>query len=1185
MRKPTNLLIVFAGVAVWFSEPSRASEAEFSQEGNRLTIRSSAVELTFQDGAVILLKNRHTGEVFGGDPAAELWQQIPRGSSSQDDWNTFHAHWRQSPERYAQDEKIQRARRRPGGDRRCEFQRVGPLEGEMLYTKLPGGDPADELRYRFRIDEPTGEIVLRASARHADPQTRPITLDVPLLGLCTPAVILGNGARYVRDDPAEVDFCYRWANNLCSPRSAVIEGQRSCLAVWNEEPLAAANLFLAHRASSDQIVLHAQRDPLEKDPEAIRLATWRIGAFADWVQAARRYRQLFSQATGAKPLWENACPWVRQIHAVCTQLPQPADAEAFYEKLAQIIDPAKLLLFYWNGSGIILFGDHRYMARLGTPKPEAIQSLKKHGFRWMGYHPYTLLYSPQGTKQRLAECAARGDLPEGYAFQPDYAGPRENFHEYFRPVSCGYYHPLDEAELWVIHPGSRIGREYLVHNFAAYCRFHGMDGAYMDILGGDHGYMFPPEKRVLDGATYPMGEGSFLNEVHQRHPELAVMSEIQSEWTVAGTFYTWEGASHFHLPRHHPSIRTKVNHPLRTALWGSYTWTRDDELDPAESALIGALPPLVMEDDWSIARAKLFAEKELYNDLPERWDPAVLAYYRGKDGQWVEYRKTDFGECFAEQSASGPRIRLGRFYGVARSTLNIPARIQDWPAYQEGQPIGLDPDRAYPFMVEPPKPEEHFWITSLPEGAFVRAVRHGKQHSVIELGDLSMPDEQGRSRTVGVTVRFHQRCLRVCDAEKEIAGPFEPGMTKTMSTPLPGGLVFVWEEPAAGEGRFRSDMVGDSGKLLARGTPDRAWCYNSAVQQVNASVSGREYPSVSLGSGRHRTYADKWIHLASGAQPVLKFDLGYVAPAERHRPSPRPLLASVAVNGCRVWSEEVKAESQWRPREVPLAAYAGRKVLITLSVEATDKRPIDPQPGDPPVLFGRVRVDHNPGPLDPPDATALSKPAHILFADGFAGPELDKAWRVYLSPAHASGSRLFADHGRLCIESEHYKYAYLARPLSHATLSVQARIQTRRTGCELGWNPGIGLYWDKGKYCFVTGGAYRGDDERLVIRGYGARQIPLGPRRMPVGDDNCLDFRVKIELTAEAINYSVSLDGHSWEVETTVPRPQEISGPPQWLIVGRGGEGPAECFQNDERWPTGVVRSYVSELLVGQSGS
>jgi hypothetical protein len=203
----------------------------------------------------------------------------------------------------------------------------------------------------------------------------------------------------------------------------------------------------------------------------------------------------------------------------------------------------------------------------------------------------------------------------------------------------------------------------------------------------------------------------------------------------------------------------------------------------------------------------------------------------------------------------------------------------------------------------------------------------------------------------------------------------------------------------------------------------------------------------------------------------------------------------------------------------------------------------------------------------------------VIFADTFQGPALDPGWQVALSPASGKDSRIAPEDGMLAFTGGHYKYAYVARPLTAAAsnLVAQARLRVKPTGCDAAWNPGLGLYWEKGRYARLTGG-----NDALVIRGYGARTITLTDRRMRVGDDNSYDFWVRIVLTSERIAYCSSLDGRAWTVEADVPRPAEVAGAPTLLLLGRGMDGPGDGLRNDEKWDVGMWTNYVGDLVVGQ---
>ena len=219
-------------------------------------------------------------------------------------------------------------------------------------------------------------------------------------------------------------------------------------------------------------------------------------------------------------------------------MPQKSsEAEVFYTKLAGAIDPQKLLLFYWNGSGIVLFGDHRYMTGIGRPKPEMIAALKQKGFHWLGYHPYVLVYAPQAMQAQLAKWGPKGEIPAGYKFTPDYGGPADRFPECFRGVSTGYYKSLDKAELWVVHPASRLGRSTWCGTSATTAVSTTWTARISTSWAPITVIMFPTEKEPCEGTGLSTWRGPGPGRIGPADPDLAPMSEVESAWTCLNVLH------------------------------------------------------------------------------------------------------------------------------------------------------------------------------------------------------------------------------------------------------------------------------------------------------------------------------------------------------------------------------------------------------------------------------------------------------------------------------------------------------------------------------------------------------------------------------------------------------------------------------------------------------------------------
>ena len=397
------------------------------------------MELTILGGAAVAIRDLQAGDVFSPDAN---WADLAKAS-------TGAICGREPAAAKRLGIAATTVARKPQASSPVEFRQSSPREGVLIYTGLSGStqassapgetrrdgpDAADELRLYFRIED-RGELSFRMEVRLHDSDWLAREVYLPLVKLTSPAVILGSGERFARDDDAAKSRCMRIANNIYSPPVAVVEGHRGVLGLWPEPAsFGYDDLTLAHQPECDELVTQVclafnAKDPdTANEPGVTRSSWWRMAAFSSWLDVAKRYRAQLEQRSGVKPLWEQTPAWVRSIHAVCTERPPTKDqgqADKFYADLAARFDPQKLLLFYWNGNCILLFGDHRYMTEFQYPTPAEIAALRKQGFRWLGYHPYVLVFSPQGQIRHLEETRSRGfGVPAGYAFQPDYAGRR-----------------------------------------------------------------------------------------------------------------------------------------------------------------------------------------------------------------------------------------------------------------------------------------------------------------------------------------------------------------------------------------------------------------------------------------------------------------------------------------------------------------------------------------------------------------------------------------------------------------------------------------------------------------------------------------------------------------------------------------------------------------------------------------
>ncbi len=668
--KTSAVLILLLMALVTFPLLLRAAlpnQANDSPEGNQscsmqpcsfdfrnevLSIHTKILSMKIEQGAVTYVADNRTGEVMVRSVAREHWPlnvagfagftvQTPRGRGL--------TLW-------------------PSEKSTVEFTSTDPYHGQLTYRSigLLGTDNNSRLLIDIQVDASTGEIVMQLTGLAADRGYRALSIDMPITESSTSSVVLGSGASYSRTDAHAVDQTSYANYGLFSPTMAVVQGSKSVLAVWSEATqFAPEYIQLNHTLEYDQLVLHAGPEDGHSNAQPFVSPPWRIGLYGTWVTAAQRWRQRFEERTGAKPLWENPVPWVRNIHAVFDATYQDFGTDqAKYAELARTTDPQKTLFLLWNGDRIVLLGDPTLAAQIGRPSPDTLWIIKSLGWPLLLYHPYNLIYSEAGTRKRLEELAAHGWLPANYKFNPDYGGSPDSWQQYWADVKAPYY---DGSKLDVIHPGSAKFEAYLARNLADYLTMYGADGAYFDTLGGDHGFLFPDGKKVVDSYSYPLGEAEALRKVEDKLPNVAIMSEYQSAWVLPLIFFSWEGpATHIEQDAR---AGTHLNHPLRVALVGSYAWTRESNEegpDDIASALMGSLPQVSLVGDskvsneralWSQQRAQLFCDEELFNDLPDQWENGVLAYYRSRrTGHWFKFERIGSSYGYVEILGDGREV-------------------------------------------------------------------------------------------------------------------------------------------------------------------------------------------------------------------------------------------------------------------------------------------------------------------------------------------------------------------------------------------------------------------------------------------------------------------------------------------------------------------------------------------------
>jgi hypothetical protein len=650
-----TLIIVFSLLS--FGRVGECDSPTFDWDSiqGKLQINSSSLSLGFQNGAVVYLKDNVRNEVIldtdeSINLPASTWDFIGFGS---------------------QDDQTRQPSRVPK-ETTATFTQNGSdatLTYDPCYTS---GSPVSgtSLVYHFNINS-NGDISITANATESAEGFSIQQMVIPIMNYAGSAVITGPN-RIARGD-ASIGFGDFYGYAI---PAAVIEGTNSSVGVWSENNnMQQSALRVIHNQNTyDHILLWDYPEPVQQvdDSQIMHSSTWKFTAQADWLGVAKRWRDDFEALNpDMKHLWENPVDWVRNIHTMYSRAHYINPSE--WDNVAAIVPPTKTLIMPESDlSGqLVVFGDNDH--QMTWVKPDSAEraywTSQNYNYKVQGYYQpfyfwtnvdYELIHNPQA-------------IPAGYT-QPDDVGyditasllnqNQSVWDSYWSGLTAPYQ---SGTTLTQFHPGSTNAMNYINFNYPDFCSKTGVEATFWDILGGNEDRFFAAENnRVFNGKSYLMGQRDATEANYATYP-------IMGEWIVPGmlpyVWYWWQGAYNIN---NWEQAGLTPNHPFQTALMSSYSWTLGQRpasnSSPKYDALLGALPEFMLNNDYhadsaapySQAVAKLFAEDELWNDLPDIWDPDALAYYRTKYGTWMkakEIETDDFG-YYEEIPGMGDVLRL-----------------------------------------------------------------------------------------------------------------------------------------------------------------------------------------------------------------------------------------------------------------------------------------------------------------------------------------------------------------------------------------------------------------------------------------------------------------------------------------------------------------------------------------------
>lgn len=615
----------------------------------KLRINTSKLSVTFQDGAIAFLGNHEVSEIVTDtDVSINYWETT---------WNYigFGAKYDGPPSGYPSRVPI-----RANG----VFSQNGAV-GTLTYSPLQVAGTS--LVYRFTI-EPDGDISFIAIATEIGANHYIDHISIPIMNYEGSGYITGP-TRIAREDD-NLAFTDNYGYDL---PVAVIEGNNCCIGIWNENQLfQRANIRIDHNKDTyDHIYLWSYAEPLE-DFATNRLVQtsgpWRITTQDNWLAVVKAWRARFETLYPAvEYLWNNACDWVQNIHCIYSR---GVDPDTKWDTIATLF-PAKTNKILWfpyvNLSGTCcVWGDNDWLWNNCRPNDSDIAKWIAEGYEFKAYG-YTQTMLNLYTEETYETDRMPTRVPEGWSVDeigydmPTGVMNQAQWENYWADKVAPY-----GANYFQHHPASDEAYNYIIYNYPDWCVKNHFLGGYWDIMGVDKDSTFNTAGiRFFNGKSYLQGARDVVAAVYSSYP---VMSEVFVLGHLPYHWYTWRGYSSMISS---DWVVGNPNHPFLTALVGSYQWTFDyrplSTYDFTYGALLGGLPEFFLEGEYQSnyldlyfqARAQLFVDYELFNDLPITWATGILAYYRSNtDNKFrFEKRATDRYAFVEEDSPEITRLQ------------------------------------------------------------------------------------------------------------------------------------------------------------------------------------------------------------------------------------------------------------------------------------------------------------------------------------------------------------------------------------------------------------------------------------------------------------------------------------------------------------------------------------------------
>jgi hypothetical protein len=781
----------------------------------------------------------------------------------------------------------------------------------LTYRKLQGDD-SGVLVQELTVEPETGDLVIRQSGKSDNPgvfgiafsilNLRPdIKFAVPYFGGQTFGAEINRGSA----------IGYAWPSFWSAGLIIASMPDGGSFSVFADDPrLSPKYLKIYDSEKAQGLSFEACAEAPYKNNKDVNVCAWRFNVFEDsWIKAAKRYKEWLRNTYGLKPIKERPPEWFGKISLIWPSSPSMADAE----KMKENISPQNILIVNYGWAE----GFNRYCPLYKPKDKNLADTLKK--LHTLGYH-YGVYVA-----EKLVDRTANSDLMKRFNLKIAYdalSGQEPELDE--KVKSDKETKQKNESFLVGIHPGGNDWVSFYSDLLVEYHKKFGIDCFYEDVAGANMG-----SSGMIDGRGIHEGTVACEQEIRRKLPEVTEGGEHWNEVCVAskmsfssGNYAAWFGEGH------HRKLGENA-HPLQGCIFNDFTLfynyktpireTEKFHIDYNFIEVAGMYPvwttspeDIKSEARIVLERAKLFADSfEPY--YPDIWEKDVIAYMRDPKGRLVKYFRTN-GSTFCYLFDNGKRkLIYARITKSDSVHMGEPVYIDDWSAYGNSGPIGLNPSKWYCIFPGQAKDKSEFSIRDLPKGAFINGSRLTSDYCLLELSGNTNGAIHWDSRS---DVYIADKEFKKSDSFKlngassvlfKFKSPHEPAIGQTL--PLQN-----WNRFFISNGF----ILGNAQWLQ----PPRIYSFNDEKHHGYTVYPPR--------GGKGSEFSiDGLVRIPADKKIALSFYMG------RSGGIGDGVHFIVRVNGKEIWRQfSPPNERKWTPAIVPLADYAGKDVIISLALDS-----------------------------------------------------------------------------------------------------------------------------------------------------------------------------------------------------------------------------------------------------------